>query len=172
MSMFDRIWRLYGRFLRGCGFVAGYITFAMMLLVIANAVSRFLFNAPVSGALEITETMLTVLIFLSLALTQHEDGHIKVVVLTQHLPKVLRKVVCLFALALGAVFFVWCTKAGWEYAAKSLAIGEQQWGAVRYPLYPVKFMIFFGLGLLAIQFTLDFLREALGITINEEPVKQ
>lgn len=172
MSLFDRICQLYGRFPRGCGFVAGYTTFAMMILVVANAVSRFLFNSPVQGALEITETMLTVLVFLSLALTQYEGGHIKVTLILQHMPKILQKPLRLFVLALGCVFFVWCAQAGWDYAMKSLAINEQQWGSVRYPLYPVKFVIFFGLAMLAIQFALDFLRELLGSAPEEEALGQ
>ncbi len=161
MSFFDRVWRGYGRFLRLCGYVAGYTTFAMMLLVIANAVSRFLLNAPVSGAFEITESMLTVLIFLSLALTQFEGGHIRVVLLTQRMPSGLRKAARLFALGLGAVFFAWCTHAAWGYALSSYLINEQQWGSVRYPLYPIKFMVFFGLALLAIQYGLGVVREAI-----------
>ncbi|KZM48882.1 TRAP transporter small permease [Labrenzia sp. OB1] len=168
MSLFDRIWRGYGRFLYGCGLVAGYTTFAMMMLVIANAVSRFLFNSPVSGAFEITETMLTVLVFLSLALTQYEGGHIRVVLLTQRLPGGLQKIARLAALALGAAFFAWCAYAAWGYTLASYVIGEQQWGAVRYPLYPVKFMVFFGLTLLAVQYVLGLVREATGTEQAEE----
>ncbi|MBO0347441.1 TRAP transporter small permease subunit [Roseibium limicola] len=168
MSMFDRIWRGYGTFLKACGYVAGYTTFAMMLLVIANAVSRFIFNAPVSGAFELTESMLTVLIFLSLALTQYEGGHIRVVLLTQRMPNGLQKAARFTALALGAIFFAWCTNAAWGYAMKSFAINEQQWGTVRYPLYPIKFVVFFGLMLLAIQFVLGSLRVLIKTEEHEE----
>ncbi|WP_417686619.1 TRAP transporter small permease subunit [Roseibium sp.] len=172
MSLFERVWHGYGRFLRGCGLVAGYTTFAMMLLVIANAISRFLFNAPVSGAFEVTESMLTVLIFLSLALTQFEGGHIKVVLVTQRFPKAFQKLTRLFALALGTVFFVWCAHAAWGYAVKAYIINEQQWGAVRYPLYPIKFMVFIGLALLAVQYGLGVLRELIGSDDNEELASQ
>lgn len=172
MSTFDRIWRGYGRFLKWCGYVAGYTTFAMMLLVIANAASRFLFNAPVSGAFELTESMLTVLIFLSLALTQHEGGHIRVVLLIQRLPSGLRKAANLLALAAGAAFFAWCSDAAWGYAMKSLAINEQQWGTVRYPLYPIKFVVFFGLALLAIQYALGFVREIFKTEDDQELASQ
>ncbi|WP_162901352.1 TRAP transporter small permease [Breoghania sp. L-A4] len=168
MSSFDQLWRGYGTVLRICGLAAGYITFAMMVLVVANAVSRFLFNAPVSGAFEITESMLTVLIFLSLALTQYEGGHIRVVLITQRLAPPLRRAARLFALIAGALFFGWCAVAAWGYAMQSLAINEQQWGAVRYPLYPVKFVVFAGLGLLAVQFALGAVREALGRAGDEE----
>lgn len=168
MSSFERIWRGYGIFLRCCGYVAGATTFAMMLLVIANAASRFVFNTPVSGAFELTESMLTVLIFLSFALTQYEGGHIQVVLLTQRMPRAWQKVSSLFALGLGAVFFAWCTNAAWGYTVQSFVINEQQWGTVRYPLYPIKFMVFFGLLLLAIQFCLGFLRVALNGEKHEE----
>lgn len=168
MSLFDQVWRGYGRLLRGCGLIAGYTTFVLMGLVIANAVSRFLFNAPVSGAFEITESMLTVLIFLSLALTQYEGGHIRVILITQRLSPPLQRASRIIALALGAIFFGWCAHASWGYAMQSFAINEQQWGAVRYPLYPIKFVVFFGLALLAVQFVLGVVREALGAADNEE----
>lgn len=161
MSWFDLLWRGYGRFLRACGLVAGYTTFAMMILVIANAAGRFLFNTPVSGAFELTESMLTVLVFLSLALTQYEGGHIQVVLLTQRLPHLPKKLARLMAYALGAAFFLWCAQAAWGYAVKSYLINEQQWGAIRYPLYPIKFVVFIGLALLAIQYVLGFIRQAL-----------
>lgn len=170
MSSFDRVWRAYGRLLKGCGLIAGYTTFALMGLVIANAASRFLFNAPVSGAFEITESMLTVLVFMSLALTQYEGGHIRVMLITQRLTPGLRRMARILAYAIGAIFFAWCANAAWGYAMASYAINEQQWGAVRYPLYPVKFVVFVGLALLAIQFALSVVREALGAADDEEVI--
>jgi TRAP-type C4-dicarboxylate transport system permease small subunit len=156
--MIERINRFYGRILHALGLVAGATTFLMMLLVVCNVVSRFAFNKPVEGTLEITESALTVLIFLALAMTQHEGGHIKVVLLTQRLPARLARWAEIAALTLGALFFAWATYAAWGFAQQSLAINEHQWGAINYPMYPVKFVIFGGLLLLCGQYVLDALR--------------
>lgn len=171
--MFDRLWSAYGRLLFALGLLAGLTTFAMMLLVVANAVSRFLFNAPVTGAFEITQSMLPVLILLSLALTQFRDGHIRVVLVTRHFAPAWRRLVLCLAGLLGAGFFAWCAYGAWAFAMQSYAMNEQEWGAVRFPIYPVKFVVFLGLALLALQFLLSALRvwcrpPAAGLPESEE----
>lgn len=163
MRSVERVRRAFGSFLYGCGVVAGAITFLMMCLVLANALLRFAFNAPIAGTLELTECALPLLIFLSLALTQYEGGHIHVVLATQHFSARWQRAVQFLAMVLGALFFAWCTYAAWGFAMKSLAMNEQEWGAIRFPLYPVKFAILFGLALLTIQFVLDALAVMVGI---------
>ena len=162
MSAFARIQSRFGTLLLACGLMAGAMVFLMMLLVVANALLRFLFNAPIAGTLEITESLLTVLIFLSLALTQYEGGHVRVLLLVKRLPAPSRRIAKLAAMILGVVFFAWCTYAAWGFAMKSLAVDEHEWGTIQFPLYPVKFVIVAGLLLLTIQFLLDAIAVALG----------
>ena len=156
--MFDRLWSAYGRLLYALGLLAGITTFAMMLLVVANAVSRFLLNTPVTGAFEITQSMLPILILLSLALTQFRDGHIRVVLVTRRLSPFWRRLVLSLAALLGAGFFAWCAYAAWGLALQSYAMNEQEWGSVRFPIWPVKFVVCLGLALLALQFVFSAVR--------------
>lgn len=157
MSSIRRIRNLYGRLLFSSGIVAGCVAFVMMALVVANTLLRFFLNAPIAGTLEITESLLTMLIFLSVGLTQFEGGHIHVVLVTERLPQALQRVMRVLAMLLGAVFFAWSTYAAWGFAMKSLAIDEHEWGAISFPVYPVKFIVFLGLLLLTVQFFLDAL---------------
>ncbi len=151
----------FGRALHVCGVIAGIITFLVMCLVVTNAILRFAFNAPLSGAFELTEAALPLMIFLALALTQHHGGHIRVVLLTNRMPPRLARAADAIAMALGAAFFAWAAWAAWGFAMKSLAINEHEWGSVRFPIYPLKFAICFGLVLLSVQFLLDALTAAL-----------
>lgn len=167
MQTLHSLRRGYGAFLSLCGFVAGALLFAIMLLVVANVVMRYGFNSPVTGTLELTEASLPLIIFLSLALTQLRGGHIKVVLLTQHLPVGLARAAQVVAMLAGAVLFAWAAYAGWLMAMKSFAIGELERGAIRFPIWPVKFAIFFGLALLAVQFALDAIWAALGGTLED-----
>lgn len=168
-----RIRAAFAVLLRWCGVLAGFVTFAMMLLVVANAVLRYAINVPVTGALEITEAMLCVLIFLSLALTQYEGGHIHVTLLVKRLRPRVRKLLGLAAMLFGFAFFAWCSSATWQFAMKSLALGEQEWGAIQFPIYPIKFVVFFGILLLAVQFLLDAAAIACGIESGrKEPLPE
>lgn len=170
MSSYALLRRRYGALLYACGMIAGLVTFLMMLLVVANALLRFGINMPIAGTLEITESMLTTLIFLSLALTQYEGGHIHVVLVTKQLPVSLQRFTRLIAMGLGLMFFAWCTYAAWGFALKSWMIDEHEWGSIQYPLYPVKFVVFIGLLLLTIQFFLDMISALLGTDGRDEPM--
>lgn len=152
----------YGRVLNLCGLISGTILLAVMVLVVSNVLLRYLFNSPVAGTLELTEGALPLIIFLSLAMTQYEGGHIKVVLLTRKFPAGLQRAAVIFAMLAGVVFFAWTTYAGWVFAAKSFAIGEIERGSIRYPLWPVKGAIAFGMALLTVQFLIDALLLALG----------
>ena len=57
------------------GVAASAILFAMMLLTFVDVVARYLFNRPLSGAFEVTELMLLVLIFAGLPLVSFTDEH-------------------------------------------------------------------------------------------------
>ena len=61
----------------------------------------------------------------------------------------------------GAVFFAWCAYAAWKFAAQSWSFNEQEWGTVVFPLWPVKFVVFVGIAMLAIQFLLDAIAETM-----------
>lgn len=152
----------FGRVLSLCGLVAGFILLAVMVLVVANVLLRYLFNAPIAGTLELTEGALPLIIFLSLAMTQYEGGHIKVILLTRNLSDKLQRALVVFAMLAGATLFAWASYAGWISAGKSFAIGEIERGSIRYPLWPVKGAIALGMTLLAVQFLIDALLTVFG----------
>ena len=161
MSAFERLYRSYGRLLRGFGLISEVSTFVMMVLVVANVLGRYLFNKPLSGTLEFTEGLLVLIIFFSLGLTQFDGGHIRVTLITSHLPKPVARVFTVVAMLCGAAFFAWCAYAAWAFAAQSFSFNEQEVGEVEFPLWPVKFMVFFGIAMLAVQFVLDAIAETM-----------
>jgi TRAP-type C4-dicarboxylate transport system permease small subunit len=161
MSAFQRLYRAYGRVLRVFGAISAAATFFMMLLVVVNIFGRYLFNAPLDGTLEFTESLLVLVIFLSLALTQYDGGHIRVTLLTRRLPKRYARALTVFCMLAGAVFFAWCAYAAWNFAYQSWTFLEQEWGTVVFPLWPVKFVVFIGIAMLAIQFLLDAIAETM-----------
>jgi TRAP-type C4-dicarboxylate transport system permease small subunit len=161
MSAFQRLYRAYGLLLRGLGLISAVATFVMMVLVVANVAGRYLLNQPLTGTLEFTESLLVIIIFLSVALTQYDGGHIRVTLLTRRLPKAWARRMTVFSMLCGAAFFTWCSYASWIYAAQSYSFNEHEWGEVVFPLWPMKFVVFFGIALLAFQFLLDAIAETM-----------
>jgi TRAP-type C4-dicarboxylate transport system permease small subunit len=161
MSAFQSLYHAYGKLLRAFGLISAVSTFFMMVLVVANVCGRYLLNQPISGTLEITESLLVVIIFLSVALTQYDGGHIRVTMITRRLSRAWARAAMVFSMLCGAGFFTWCAYAAWRFAAQSYSFNEQDWGTVVFPLWPVKFVVFAGILLLAIQFVLDAVAETI-----------
>ena len=155
---FERFYRGYGRLLAALAVFSGLITFAIMWLIVSNALMRKTFNQPIQGTYEVTELALVLLVFLSLAYTQFRRGHIRVTLLTRHLPARLQHALYVAALAIGCLFFAWCSYAVFGDAVRSYSVGEQEWGLIRFPLWPVKASIVVGIVLLSLQYLLDAIR--------------
>jgi TRAP-type C4-dicarboxylate transport system permease small subunit len=62
--------------------VAAVILVAMMFLTAMDVLLRYVFNRPISGAMEITEYMMVILVSLGLAYCAFVKGHVSVEVLT------------------------------------------------------------------------------------------
>jgi TRAP-type C4-dicarboxylate transport system permease small subunit len=126
---------------------------AMTLVTVADVIGRN-FNRPVPGANEIIGLMLVVVIACGVGFTQKQGQHIAVSVVTDTLPLQLRRIPVLMALLLGfgfAAFVVW---RGVPFAAESMKFGEHT-ELLRFPWYPLKYLVVFGFSIWALQYLLD-----------------
>ncbi|MCW5771348.1 MAG: TRAP transporter small permease [Rhodospirillaceae bacterium] len=99
------------------GIASSAILLVLMLLTVVDVVARYLFDAPLKGAFEITELMLLVLIFAGLPLVSNADEHVTMDFIDRMVPRfVLRALVRLVHLvSAGALLLLaWLTwiKAG------------------------------------------------------------
>jgi TRAP-type C4-dicarboxylate transport system permease small subunit len=72
------------------GHAGGYILFCMMLLTVCDVIGRYVFNSPITGAYEVTETMMVTAVFFFIAYTQTKKGHIAVDLVVILLPRKIR----------------------------------------------------------------------------------
>lgn len=155
---FERLYRVYGRIVTGFAVVAGLITFAVMWMVDADVFMRKFFNAPLQGSFELTEAGLVLIVFLAIAFTQYRRGHIRVTLLTRHLPRGVQHGLYIVVLLVGALFFAWCTYAAVGNTILSYNINEREWGMIPIAIWPEKSAIAVGTLLLCLQFLLDAIR--------------
>lgn len=103
--------------------LAGLVLFALMLLTTADVLGRFLFNAPVTGTVELTQLMLAALVFLALPVVCWREGHIAVDLLDSVFPQFLVWIRQLLINAFSAA-------ALWIMARRVWALGERSldWG--------------------------------------------
>jgi len=81
-------------------YVGGAMTIIMMLMVVADVISRLTFNKPILGSVEIASYMLSIIAFTTIPLVESENMHIAIPLLFDRLPKKIR----LFASALIGFF--------------------------------------------------------------------
>ena len=91
------------------GNVGGYIFLCMMLLTTLDVISRYIFNAPITGAYELTETMMVTAVFFFIGYTQAQKAHIAVDLVVIRFPKKMRVTIDIITHIVSLVVFLLIT---------------------------------------------------------------
>ena len=138
----------------------GVLLTAMMLLVTADVLGRYLLDRPIHGTTELTEFMMVGLLYFTLAHTQADKAHIKVEMLVSRLSPKTQLIFEVLAYGLGFSLFVLITWQGTLAAVKAWKFGETTFGVILFPLFPAKVLVPIGSALFSMRLFLDF-REGL-----------
>lgn len=142
--------------------LAGLSTFFMMLIGAVDVLSTYLLNQPVPAALETTETLMVIVVFMALAYAQSRHQHISVELLYQRFPAGVQRAVRVLVGILGLAFFGMLAWQGWLLFWHSWLIREYASGIIRFPVYPSKACFALGASLMAVQQLRDLLPHAFG----------
>ena len=125
------------------------VLFCMMLMTMADVLLRKFFNLSILGTVEITEQLMAVVVFCSIAECQVNEDHIQVdLVLKRFSPRV-RAIVDTFTQSLCFIIFCFITTATFHHAGSMRAGGEVTLD-LGIPIYPVVYVVSLGCGLLAL----------------------
>ncbi|WP_353474375.1 TRAP transporter small permease [Salipiger sp. H15] len=110
--------------------LAATLLLALMAVTGIDVVGRYLLNAPLSGAFELTELMLGALVFVALPLVSRAGAHVEVDLLVDAMPRPVRKALGVFAAVVSAAVLCWFawTLFGmmidqWHEGARSVSLG-------------------------------------------------
>lgn len=139
--------------------------FAMMLLVSADAVSRYLFNAPLQIQYEFTTYYLMVISILpALSWTYRLQGHVRVNLVELSMPTGVRIAWRLIALGLSFVLFAAITWYSGAFAYEVWADGDALFGVIDWPVWMARIWVPLGTGVLAIRLAFDLIETALAVS--------
>jgi len=133
------------------------ITILMMFLVASDVVMRYVFNQSIAGALELTELMMVVIVFLAFAYVEHKDGHVRVdLVISLLTPKIRDYLECGVAMMGIAIFSVLALQSIMRF----LYLWERGHvtGYLHIPVGPFLLVIAFGCAMTGLQLLLRLLR--------------
>jgi len=120
----------------GLGAFCTILLAGLVSLTVIDVIGRYWFNAPVSGAFEMTQLMLAALIFAALPLTTYAGEHVEVDIFYDMASKLSKKLMRIFgaivsAISLGVI--------SWQLAhhASKLASDGAVTDALSLPLAPI-----------------------------------
>lgn len=131
---------------------------ALLLMLLAGVADILLTNGlhtALPGALELSESLLVACVFLPLAGTQAQNGHIAMGFLRPRLGSASRRLLDTGVSLAGLGFYGLLAGQGWILAGRSLATGEYAAGLIAFPLYPAKLALAAGLSLIVLQLLRD-----------------
>jgi TRAP-type C4-dicarboxylate transport system permease small subunit len=108
-------------------------------------------SSPISGAFELSESGLILLLFFGLAVTSRSGSHIKVDILTSHLPVRGQKICDAIGYLFTSVLFAFWTQQMYFLALKSFKIRETANGLLQFPIYIVKMAAFLGIMIATVE---------------------
>lgn len=141
---------------------------ASTFLGTADVIGTQFFGQPVHGALELTESTMVVIVFGALTYAQIRRNHIRVELFYTRLGPRAQGVMDAFSDLMALAFFgllLW--QATFE-AIFSWTIDESTFGLIRVPLWPARFMLVGGTGLLILQLLTDLVADILRVVAGEE----
>ena len=87
---------------RALGWITGLTLFTMMCLTFFDVTGRYLFNAPIPGAFEITQLLMAVVVFTALPIVTGRETHVSISLVEQALKGTAKKVQTVLVCLAGA----------------------------------------------------------------------
>ncbi len=133
------------------GRICSWLVYIGIFMLSFEVVSRYVFNAPTVWAHGYTQRFFGSYYVLVGAYAFIHDGHVRIDVLYSRFSEKARAALdcinCLFLIVWGVLVM----KAGWTFFMRSFNIREVDEMVLSHPIYPVKFLLVVGMGLIVLQ---------------------
>ena len=132
--------------------VGGAALIFMMLHITASVTARYFFGANLHGTIEIVPTYYMVAtVFLPLSLIEKLNGHIVVELVSQHFSQRVQHIQIGVVALVSAAYFGAFTLQTWSDALQKFEVREVSLGNVAITVWPTRFYVPIGCGLITIM---------------------
>lgn len=158
--LFARMFLAVSRALAVVGALAAVV---LMFGISTDVGRRYLTGTSVLGMLEVSETLMVLMVFLGMAYAEHTRSHVRMTLLTNRLPLRLAATLRLIAFLVSVWIIAWMTWRTAIRARTSIQISEFGMGVLQLPLWPARAAIALGLGVAALQLCIRIVDQVLMI---------
>ena len=140
------------------GYSAGWLVLLMMLLVLVEVFSRYVFHRPLMVADEFGAYLLVSVSFLAAAYTWKEKGHIRITVLVSRLPPRVSSWLRLITMLLALVVAIGLSQSAYSYLQTSFRLGMASGTWLHFPLQGPHMTLIIGFILLSLILMVEIAR--------------
>jgi TRAP-type C4-dicarboxylate transport system permease small subunit len=140
--------------------IAQWIIVLMVLLTVADVCLRYIFNRPITGSYELTEFMMVILVFASVAYTMSCKEHVKVDLVTERLPEKVQGVLECFVSFIAFILFA---IVSWRNALHAITMWNRNDVSAELfiPVSPFVLFVALGTAILSLVLLVQFLQSLL-----------
>ena len=150
------------------GHLQAWIIFFLMVMLLAEVLTRYIFRSPLSIADEMGGYLLVSITFMGLAYTWKEKGHVRVSLLINRLPDRVVHLLRFFTLILATVFTIPLIKACYDLISDSLLFESRSGSWLRTPLAYPQTILLIGAIMLFLQLVAEIIKATRAINKSEE----
>lgn len=148
-------------------FAVGFIMF-LMFFSVSEIIGRYVFNAPIPGHVEIVELVMAAVVFLGIAHTEKEGGHVRMeLFLTRVLKNRGYHVAEMVNVTLSFSVYIVILIFSFKSTVNAFQVGDVT-GYIYWPTWPSKLAIPIGSFFLCIRFVFEFIQHALQVKSGTE----
>lgn len=129
--------------------------FLMVIITVADVLSRHFLKRAIAGVFELNEVLMVMVVFLGLGIAQEEKAHIRAELLISRASIQVRRWFDIFAHSVGFLFwgviFIQSISKAWD----SFLTREYKEGLIKFPVWPVRWALVIGVLLLCLQLLSD-----------------
>ena len=166
-----RLLRYIDRLALAINYVSMVTIVVIMGMTVAGIAFRFA-GIPLMGLTNLSESMLVMAVYLSVAYAQQKHQHVSVELFVMKMNDRVKSVLATFHPVIGLLICSVILYTSWQYALDSCRIGERMDGAPFYPIYPPKVAIAFGMTCLWLQLLAEFIRGMLALVCRKKAIEE
>jgi TRAP-type C4-dicarboxylate transport system permease small subunit len=148
--------------------LASILAFLLCFVVVGDVIGRVVFNRPLQGTPELVSSSIVIICYLTGVYAILSNGMMHVDALTVHLPVRVQAALAVISCLLGVLLFgliFWGSIDGFMHAFETSEYEGE--GALRVPVWPVRFAVLAGSGLAMLAYLLLAARQINAARHNE-----
>ena len=127
--------------------LCGIFMFVLMVVGTLDVVLNNAIGFGFPGAIDIAQALFVCSVFLALPVVARQNDHIKVDLFTNMFSPRMGRIAAAVSGLVGAGVYLILAYTMWDLFRASWRVNEQSLSVFAFPIYPVKFLAFFGLAL-------------------------